>query len=76
MYNAAREDLNELIAEINPRLSEHDARRLALIICASMEGLTIFAGYRKPWNAELGAIKCISIDSFMAMIENTPSGEH
>ena len=51
-------------ATAEPRAVE----RLALLMCASMEGLTVFAGYRKPWAGEHAILKRELIGSFMRMI--------
>ena len=70
LYAKARLALDELIPQINPTLTETEAKQMALYMCAAMEGLTIFAGYEKPWSAQLGALKKISIDNFMDMVKN------
>lgn len=71
LYSKAREPLNELIPQINPTLTQKESEQLALYMCASMEGLTIFAGFEKPWSAQLGSLKKMSIDNFMDIIKNT-----
>ena len=71
MYAKARQSLNELIPQINPTLTQKESEQLALYMCASMEGLTVFAGYKKPWSAQLGNLKKISINNFMDIIKNT-----
>ena len=71
LYSKAREPLNELIPQINPTLTQKESEQLALYMCASMEGLTIFAGFEKPWSAQLNSLKKMSIDNFMDIIKNT-----
>lgn len=71
MYAKARETLDELIPQINPTLTRREAQQLSLYMCASMEGLTIFAGYKKPWSNQLPELKKLSIDNFMDLIRNT-----
>lgn len=71
LYIKAREPLNELIPQINPSLSQKESEQIALYMCASMEGLTVFAGFEKPWSAQLGNIKKFSVDNFMDIIKNT-----
>lgn len=71
MYSRARESLNELIPQINPTLTHKESEQIALYMCASMEGLTIFAGHEKPWSAQLGTLKRMSINNFMDIIKNT-----
>ena len=71
MYIKARQVLNELIPQINPTLTQKESEQIALYMCASMEGLTIFAGHEKPWSARLDDLKKISINNFMDIIKNT-----
>lgn len=71
MYTKARQSLNELIPLINPTLTQKESEHIALYMCASMEGLIIFAGYKKPWAARLGTLKQISINNSINMIKNT-----
>lgn len=71
LYVKARQALNELIPQINPTLSRHESEEIALLMCASMEGLTVFAGYKKPWADKLPSLKQKSIENFMHIIENT-----
>ncbi len=70
LYAKARQTLDELIPQINPTLTQAEAKQLALYMCAAMEGLTIFAGYEKPWSNQLATLKQISIDNFMDMVRN------
>jgi len=69
LYQRARQPLLGLLPQINPQLSAEDAEQLALLMCASMEGLTIFAGCDKPWAAQHGELKRRLVRSFMHMIK-------
>ncbi len=71
LYIKARQSLNELIPQINPTLTQKESEQIALYMCASMEGLTIFAGHGKPWSTQLQQLKQISINNFMDIIRNT-----
>ena len=71
LYAKARLPLNELIPQINPTLTRKEAERMALYMCAAMEGLTIFVGNDKSWADQLEEIKRITIRNFMTMIKNT-----
>jgi len=70
MYERYRHVLAEIIARLNPALSAQQTRRLALFISASIEGHTVFIGYRKPWIAETAAITGIAIQSFLWLIRH------
>ncbi|MBT7952321.1 MAG: TetR/AcrR family transcriptional regulator, partial [Gammaproteobacteria bacterium] len=70
MYIKARETLVELIPQINPTLTQKESELQALYMCATMEGLTIFAGYEKPWSSQLSVLQKISVENFIEMIKN------
>ena len=71
LYSKARLPLNELIPQINPTLTRKEAERMALYMCAAMEGLTVFVGNDKSWANQLEEIKRITIRNFMTMVKNT-----
>jgi len=49
MYKNYRRVYDQLIPRINPRLSPTEVRQVSLVISASIEGHTMFLGYKKPW---------------------------
>ena len=71
LYAKARLPLNELIPQINPTLTRKEAERMALYMCAAMEGLTVFVGNEKAWAGQIEEIKRITIRNFLDMIKNT-----
>lgn len=75
LYARARASLIELIGEINPSLPEEEREITALFFSASMEGMTMFAGYEKPWREEIGALEYLAIKSFVQLVENLRPGE-
>lgn len=68
LYQRARQPLIALIPEINPTLSATEVEQRALVMCASMEGLTVFAGHEKPWAGQHGELKKLMVQSFLRMI--------
>lgn len=72
LYQDARAPLLALLPKINPALDQRSTERLALLMCASMEGLTVFAGYNKPWCDDHAALKHALIASFMHMASQEP----
>lgn len=70
LYERARVSLNELIAEINPDLSDGQREILALFISASMEGMTVFAGYQKPWVGQMPMLKLLARKSFVQLVRS------
>lgn len=70
MYAKYRQYYVEIIAEINPNLSADQVQRLALFFSASLEGHTMFVGYRKPWTGESANIARMASECFLWMIEH------
>lgn len=75
LYERARVSLNELIAEINPALPDDERQILALFISGSMEGMTMFAGFEKPWNAQMPMLEVIARRSFVHLARTLRPGE-
>jgi len=73
LYDRARAPLVEIIAEMRPDLGEVARFDLALFISASMEGLTIFAGYRMPFAQRLPAVEQVAIRSFIDIVRSYKS---
>lgn len=70
MYDKYRLLLASVIREINPELSELQAKRLSLFFSSSLEGHTMFIGYQKAWTQEAKNIINISTQSFLWLIKN------
>lgn len=70
LYDRARAPLVEIIAEMRPDLPEGARFDLALFISASMEGLTVFAGYRMPYADRLPAAEQVAIRSFIDLVRS------
>lgn len=70
LYDRARAPLVEIIAEMRPDLTETVRFDLALFISASMEGLTVFAGYRQPFADRLPAVEQVAIRSFIDLVRS------
>lgn len=69
LYRKARLDFNDLISQINPKLSPKSREQIALFISASIEGLVPFVGYGKPFNSDIPAIKNIAVKSFINLVK-------
>lgn len=70
MYGKYRALVADVIREINPNLNECQAQRLSIFISASIEGHTMFIGYKKTWTKEAENILDISLQSFLWLIEH------
>ncbi len=73
MYDRARVTINKIITELNPELSDEERETVALFISASMEGLTVFAGYEKPWAGNRAFLKNIAILTFTNLVKTIRS---
>lgn len=73
LYTRARRSLLEIIRELRPDLPPQGHEDLALFISASMEGLTVFAGYEKPFEGRMDELETIAIQSFLRIVESYES---
>ncbi|WP_086619850.1 TetR/AcrR family transcriptional regulator [Erythrobacter tepidarius] len=69
LYTRARRSLLDIVAEMRPDLDPQGRENLALFISASMEGLTVFAGYEKPFEGQMGELERIAIQSFLQIVK-------
>ncbi|MFT6694243.1 MAG: AcrR family transcriptional regulator [Neolewinella sp.] len=69
MYERYRAVLKTCITEINPTLNPTQVEKMALFICASLEGHTMFIGYNKKWTHHTESIVEMAFQSFLHMIE-------
>lgn len=70
LYRRARAPLEEIVAEIRPDLAADQRQALALFISAAMEGLTVFAGFEKPFEQQMPAIEAIANRAFSDLLRN------
>lgn len=68
LYAIEREAFARVIAAMRPDLSRKDRDLLALFISASIEGHTMFIGYRREQTAAGGAIANIAAHSFLSLV--------
>ena len=74
-YGRARQPLSDIIAALNPALHETEREALALFISASMEGMTVFAGYGKPYRSNMPMLSRIAVQSFVRLIRDIKPGD-
>jgi AcrR family transcriptional regulator len=75
LYYRARVVLNEIIAEVNPALPLVERETLALFMSASMEGMTVFAGHKKPFRPQISAKEALACKSFVYLVRHLKPGE-
>jgi AcrR family transcriptional regulator len=70
IYIRSRLIAKRFIRAINPALDPRTVENMALFICASLEGMTVFAGYQKPWAGEMERLKAIAADAMIAAVRD------
>jgi AcrR family transcriptional regulator len=70
LYARARAPINEIVAEMRPDLPAVEQETVALFISAAMEGLTVFAGYEKPFEPRMPMLEAIAIRAFFDVLRN------
>lgn len=75
MYARARQPFNDIIAEINPALSDQERETLAVFISASLEGMTVFAGHEKPFRNRMPMLERLAVQSFVALVRDIRPGD-
>ncbi len=68
VYARVRTMLAEMAGRINPALSTEDRYIIAVFICSSIEGHTIFVGYQKKWQQYSAQATNIAAWSFLNLI--------
>ena len=69
MYAQYRAVLVEVIELINPSLDAARKADLALTICASIEGHTVFVGHGRPHRARGAQLRDLLIDHFLKLVK-------
>lgn len=73
LYEKARQDINALVAELNPKLNDDERTQVSLFISASMEGLTPFIGNNKPFHPLAQNMINIAKYTFLNLAKNADS---
>lgn len=68
LYARARAPLGLIVAEMRPDLPVEKRQALTLFISASMEGLTVFAGYDKPFEPAMPALEAVATRAFKDIV--------
>lgn len=68
LYARARESLHEIVRDMRPDLPLAEREAIVLFISASMEGLTVFAGYEKPFEPQMPLLTRVSVEAFVSVV--------
>lgn len=69
LYQHEHDMLVELISRLNPSLDVEDKKILAVHILASIEGHTVFVGYRKKWSRYATPVSNMMINSYLDLVK-------
>lgn len=69
LYRRARQSVETLVVLINPSLNEQEAVQIAPVMCASMEGIMVFAGHDRPYFSQHADLIRLLIPSLLRMIQ-------
>ncbi|MEM7467657.1 MAG: TetR/AcrR family transcriptional regulator [Pseudomonadota bacterium] len=69
-YAHAKDILETLVRDLNPDLTEDLVEQLAMFMCASLEGLTVFIGHKKMWQSSHEEVKKLAIDNLINAARN------
>ncbi|OYX61680.1 MAG: TetR family transcriptional regulator [Novosphingobium sp. 32-60-15] len=75
LYVRARAPILGIVREMRPDLSDSECEIVALFISASMEGMTIFAGYEKPFEKRMPELEYLAVLSFCNLVKTLKPGE-
>jgi len=70
LYAKARLVFDDLIPQINPALSAAEARQVSLFLSASLEGQTMFLGYKKPWAKYRQRLSNIAVKALLDLVRS------
>ena len=76
LYDTYQSVLKELIASARPDLTESQVAELALFICATIEGQTVFIGHQRPYAHHREALRSIALDTMISTVEQFAGGSH
>lgn len=75
LYDNYLSVIQGIIQAARTDLSIHECRQLALFICASIEGQTVFIGYQRQFLKHRTALKGIALDVMVTTVANHVSGK-
>jgi len=70
MYEEGMFTLQQIVLEINPRLSKREVKDIAVTIVGSIEGLVVFLGYGRPWAKSTGAVRRYTMHNCLNLVRN------
>jgi AcrR family transcriptional regulator len=77
LYRYIHELIGSFVAQVNPALGPEDVKTVSLFISGSIEGMTMFSGFGKPWEAKMPQIKAIAARSLVQLAKTiTPEDIH
>lgn len=59
--------ITHFVERLNPALSHKDAAVVAIFIYGATDGMTMFAGYGRPWASDMSGVKNIAIKGLVEL---------
>ena len=75
LYTRSRLFIESLVEQLNPELPHDEREAIAIFMQASVEGLTIFAGYEKPWSDRIEWLERVAEIGFVALARSARPGQ-
>ncbi len=72
LYESGLERLDQILKEVNPKLSPKRRRAVALYTMSAIEGANLLAGAGRPWNKDLKAVRELTVQTIVEMAQATP----
>ena len=73
IYRRGRDLMVSLIAQINPKLDKEEREVVATFIQAATEGMTIFAGYKRPFASRMPLLESVSVKALVDFVRDVDS---
>ncbi|PKP97752.1 MAG: TetR family transcriptional regulator [Alphaproteobacteria bacterium HGW-Alphaproteobacteria-13] len=75
LYAREHHHFDRVVAQLNPTLPGKERKVLTAFVIASLEGMTVFAGYGKPWQKNIPQLQAIASRSFVGFVKAMKPGD-
>lgn len=75
LYKYSHDLMGSFIKILNPALNDDQVETLSIFINAHMEGMTVLAGFGKPWEKKMPVLKNMMVRQLVNMVKTITSDE-
>lgn len=75
LYSREHQHFDKVISQLNPALPNEERKVLTAFVIGSLEGMTVFAGYGKPWQKAIPQLQAIASRSFVSLVKAMKPGD-